>query len=323
MKMLVGILLTCAGPGLLAAQAAPAGPNPLLRQYRDGERLTYHMKGANEAWHYQIQAEGVVKKDADGTYFEEYGWSHLISDDRETALSAASTRFRQQVTLDPNRAPAFPNLSQVDSTLVGPMTDFLTFYVDLWLAAKAGAITHPGDHFYFKRGTPSSWADGGRVLIGESSVDFDLTLKELKPTYRIATVVIRHLPPEQPEIKLPVDWMREPVADTPNNWVQLEKTKDNRYLAAVGKEIFEVQATLSLVDGKILFATMDNRVQTLERECADSALTKCNGAKPHLIERRIEISLDSGSGGSTAASGKSNIRRDVEAPRDQGQAQLR
>jgi hypothetical protein len=43
--------------------------------------------------------------------------------------------------------------------------------------------------------------------------------------------------------------------------VQLEKTKDNRYLAAVGKEIFEVQTTLSLVDGKILFATMDNRVE--------------------------------------------------------------
>jgi hypothetical protein len=316
MKLRVGILLTCAASGLLAAQAASGEPNPLLRQYRDGERLTYHMKGTNEAWHYQIQAEGVVKKDADGTYFEEYGWSHLISDDQETALPAGSTSFRQQVTLDPNRGPSFPNLSQVDSRLVGPMTDFLTFYVDLWLAAKTGQITHPGDHFYFRRGTPSSWADGSRVLIGESSVDFDLTLKDVNPTDGIATVVIMHLPPEKPEIKLPADWMRKPVADTPNNWVQLQKTKDNRYLAGVGKETFEVQITPSLVDGKILFATMDNRVETLERECADSALTKCSDAKPHLIERRIEISL-------TAENGKSNTRRDVETPRDEGQAQLR
>jgi hypothetical protein len=72
------------------------------------------------------------------------------------------------------------------------------------------------------------------------------------------------------------------------------KTKDDRYLAAVGKETFEVQITLSLVDGKILFATMDNPVQTLERECADSALTKCSDAKPRFIERRIEISLERG-----------------------------
>jgi hypothetical protein len=213
MKMLLGIFLTCAASVLLAAQPASGEPNPLLRQYRDGERLTYHMKGTNETWHYQIQAEGVVKKDADGTYFEEYGWSHLISDDQEAALSAGSTSLRQRVTLDPNRGPVFPNLSQVDSRLVGPMTDFLTFYVDLWLAA---------------------------------------------------------------------------------NWVQLQRTKDNRYLAAVGKETFEVQITLSLIDGKILFATMENPVEALERECADSALTKCSDAKPHLIERRIEISLERG-----------------------------
>ncbi len=294
MKMLLGIFLTCAESVLLAAQPASGEPNPLLRQYRDGERLTYHMKGTNETWHYQIQAEGVVKKDADGTYFEEYVWSHLISDDREAALSAGSTSLRQRVTLDPDRGPVFPNLSQVDSRLVGPMTDFLTFYVDLWLAAKTGRITHPRDHFYFKRGAPNSWADGTRVLIGESSVDFDFTLKDVNPTDRIATLVIRHLPPEKPEIRLPVDWMREPVADTPNNWVQLQRTKDNRYLAAVGKETFEVQITLSLMDGKILFATMDNPVETLERECADSALTKCSDAKPHLIERRIEISLERG-----------------------------
>jgi hypothetical protein len=44
MKMLLGILLTCAESVLLAAQAASAEPNPLLRQYRDGERLIYHMK---------------------------------------------------------------------------------------------------------------------------------------------------------------------------------------------------------------------------------------------------------------------------------------
>jgi hypothetical protein len=169
------------------------------------------------------------------------------------------------------------------------MTDFLTFYVDLWLAAKTGRLVHPRDHFYFKRGTPASWADGSHVLIGQSSVDFDFTLEDINPANQTATVVVRHVPPEKPEVTLAADWMRKPVADTPNNWVQLQKIQGDKYLAAVGKETFEVQITLSLADGKILSATMVNPVQTWERECADLALTTCTDSKPHFIERRIEI----------------------------------
>jgi hypothetical protein len=35
------------------------------------------MSGVNENWHYTIQADGVVKKDAAGVYFEEFQWSHM------------------------------------------------------------------------------------------------------------------------------------------------------------------------------------------------------------------------------------------------------
>src|SRR2546425_12517893 len=58
------------------------------------------------------------------------------------------------------------------------------------------------------------------------------------------------------------------------------KTKDDRYLAAVGKETFEVQITLSLVDGKILSATLANPLQTLEPECAATAPPKSGIATP-------------------------------------------
>jgi hypothetical protein len=290
-KMLAVILLTCGGSNPLAAQALPDEQNVLLRRYRKGEKLTYHMKGINAHWHYEIQADGIVRKDSAGAYFEEYGWSSLISDNQKAALSSASLDFRQQLSLDPNHNPMFPNLSQVDSRLIGPITDLMTFYVDLWLAVRTGKLVHPGDHFSFKRSAPNSWADGTHVLTGEDAIDFDLTLKDVNRRGNTATLVVRHVPPEKIEIRLPADWMRKPVADTANNWVQVQRTKSGKYLAGVGKETFDVEAKLGLADGKILSGSMDNRVETIECECEDAALTRCSDPRAHPIRRQIEISL--------------------------------
>jgi hypothetical protein len=79
----------------------------------------------------------------------------------------------------------------------------MTFYVDLWLAVKTGKLIHAGDHFYFKRGTPNSWADGNSVLTGEDSIDFDFSLKEINRSDNTATLIIRRVPPENPEIRHP------------------------------------------------------------------------------------------------------------------------
>ena len=52
-----------------------------------------------------------------------------------------------------------------------------------------------------------------------------------------------------------------------------------------------VLITVSLADGKILSATMDNPVKTIFRTCKDEALTQCDAPKPHLIVRKVEIEL--------------------------------
>lgn len=289
--MLIKSVLLCAAIIFLLAQATVQNRSPLRRYYRDAEKLVYLMQGVNESWHYELQADGVVNKDAAGTYFEEYRWSNFVSNGQKVPLSPASADFRQQVSLDPNRAPSMPDLTQVDPKLIGPITDFMTFYVDLWLANKTGQLAHAGDHFYFKRGTPSSWADGSHVIFGETSIDFDFTLTSVNQSDKTATLVVRHVPPEKPEITLPADWMRPPIADTPNNHVEVEKTQNVSYRAAVGKETFDVQIKVSLADGKILSGTISNPVSTIERDCEDPALTKCGQQKPHNIMRRIEISL--------------------------------
>jgi hypothetical protein len=284
------LLLLCG----FTLQASPQNPPAetlglLARRYLEGEKLSYHMKGVNENWRYEIQADGVVKRDSSGKYFEEYAWPRMISDGAPATLSPATLNFRQIVSLAPETPPSFPNLSQVDPRIIGPITDWMTFYADLWLANRLNKLNHVGDHFYFKRGTPNSWADGNYVVLGEDSIDFDFTLKDVDQTVKIATLLVRHVPPEKPEIKIPAEWMRPPVSDTPNNWVEVKKRPNGKYVAEVGKETFDVEIKVSLADGKILSGKIDNPVEAVSRKCADAMLTNCTASVPHHILRQIEI----------------------------------
>lgn len=265
-------------------------PSPLARHYIDGEKITYQMKGDNDGWTYQVQASGVVKKNADGHFVEEYGWSDFKSNAGMT-LSPASLGFRQTLSLDPAISPSIPDLSKVQPFLIGPLTDMLTFYSDLWLAIRQSGLMHTGDHAYVPYGTPASWADGNYVILGEDSIDFDLTLKEVNMAAQVATVVVRHVPPAQPKVKLAAAWMQAPVADTPNNWIDVKKNQAGKFVAQVGKETFDVELKVGLKDGRILSATLDNLVQLRQRECSDAAFAECGDPSSHQIRRKIELQL--------------------------------
>jgi hypothetical protein len=291
MKTASFALILSVSPFLHGPPGPWTGPNhPLDRKYREGETLVYKMTGQNESWHYTIQADGVVRQDANGDYFEEYLWTNLVSDGQPTALSPGSDAFRQRLSLDHDQNPTPPDLSKADPKLVGPALDFLTFYSDLWLANKTGQLNHAGDHFYVKVGNPSSWANGSQVILGQSSIDFDLTLKSINASDKTAVLIVRHVPPEKSQVTLPAAWMQTPVADTPNNWVEVDKLP-GKFRASVGQETFTVEMTISLVDGKILCATMDNPVKTIARTCTDEALTQCDAPQSHEIIRKIQIVL--------------------------------
>jgi hypothetical protein len=286
------IVLTALGAvSCMCAQDAAPNRGLLERRYKDGEKLTYHMKGSNERWRYEIQASGVVKKDAEGRPIEEIGWSNLVSDGNAIPLPAASLEFRQILSLDAGRVPSVPNLATVNPMLIGPITDLLTFYADLWLSARTGKMVRAGDHHYQKVGNTASWADGNYVVLGEDSIDFDITLESVDQASQVVTLLVRHVPPANPGIKLPAAWMRDPVADTPNNWVEVSR-RDGKFIAAVGKETFDVRMKVSLADGRILSGNIENPVTARERECSDAELTKCGEARPHPILRRIELTLE-------------------------------
>jgi len=72
-------------------------------------------------------------------------------------LSHASLNFRQQLTLDPNHKPGLPNLAQVDGRLIGPITDFFTFYVDVWLSENPAVSTRRGSRIIFSVLGSKAW----------------------------------------------------------------------------------------------------------------------------------------------------------------------
>ena len=287
---IVAALVLLADIGAVAApEAKPVLP---ARRYREGETVSYHMRATNRdrvsTLEYEIQADGVVKKTTDG-YVEEFAWSGLNVGGTAIALPPESVAFRQILSLLPSRRVGIPDLSKVHPMMIGPITDLLTFYADMLIVHQGTPLGRAGDHFYFKHGAPNSWADGTYVTLGQDSIDFDVTLAALDPTARVATVVVKHVPPAEPRIAIPVEWMRQRVADTRNNWVEVTRTPQGKFAAHIGKETFTAEIKVNLDDGRIVSATLDNPVEVLERECADAALSTCGDPMRYQIRRRVEI----------------------------------
>lgn len=265
----------------------------LTRRYRDGEAIRYRLSITNQGpagtAQSALTASGTVRKDAGGRFVEEIGWTDVTVAGAPFALPAASAAFRERLSLDPGaETDGTGDLTEVRPVLLGPIADLATFYTDLRLA-RAGTLAAPGDHFHVKGGQPTSWADGRRAIVAEDSVDFDVTLQRLDQAARTATVGVRHVPADPPQIKVPTEWMRDPVADTPNNWVEVEPAASGRFSARVGEETVDVTLTISLADGHLIGATLARRVQVLERQCSDGALRACGPPVTYELAHHVDL----------------------------------
>jgi hypothetical protein len=283
------VLLTIAAAfALLAAQNVPHAERLLSRRYVEGERVQYLMKGQDGGSTYEVRINGTTKKASDGRFVEEFAWTDMVANGAPRALADTSQAFRLAVTLEGGAPFEMPDLSKAPG-LIGPVTDLMTFYSDLFLAMHQGALRKAGDHFYFPSPMTSSWADGTVVVLGEDHIDFDITLTAVDAA-RVATLLIKHVPPSVPKIRLPADWMHARVAEMPNNWVLVRKTASG-FAASVGQETFDVTLNVDISNGKIVSARMENPVTKITRACSDAALTQCGDAQATPLLRRIELSL--------------------------------
>jgi hypothetical protein len=261
----------------------------LQRRYREGDVSHYVMDGKNDGREYTIRATDTVKRDPNGRFYEEIGWSDYVSNTPQ-ASTPASLAPLQTVSLDdPVSYMKVPNLAGIQPIFIGPITDTLTFYSDLLLAIKA-KLAYEGKKDYVSRSTPNSWADGERILLGQDVVDFALTVVSVNPTDHTETLLIRHLPPPVLHIQQPVKWMENQQPSTPNNFVQVSKEQDG-FVAETGRETFDVQLKIDTRDGRIISASMHNPVVLRTRTCKNRELTRCGSERPRTILRDITFSL--------------------------------
>lgn len=271
----------------LPAQRAPEDAASLQRRYADGTALRYLMTGDNDGWHYTVRATDTVKRDANGRYYEEIGWSDFTSDAQQT-LTPASLALRQTVSLDdPASYMRVPNLADVQPLLIGPITDTLTFYSDLLLAEQA-KLVQPGQTAYVSRTTPNSWADGQRVLLGQDVVDFSLSVESVNPAQHTEHLLVHHVPPPVLHVEQPAKWMQEVASAKPNNFVQVSR-EGERFNAETGKENFDVTLVVDTRDGSILSAALRNPVVLTTRLCTDREATQCGAESHKTILREVTL----------------------------------
>lgn len=292
-------LLAPAGAWCQAQEPAPApalAPAPariLARKYVEGETVAYEMRATNQSrlrtLKYSARTSGIVRKEPGSGFYEELEWTALVVDGDPVDLPQPSRIFRERLSLAPDAVMRIPSLAQLHPNLIGPVLDLLNIYADLALAARMDGLANAGDHVRFDHNRPNSWADGRFVLVGEDAIDFDLTLSELDRAGKTATLIVRHVPPASPAIRITAEWMRKPVAGTANNWTQVATYAPGKYTAAVGSELIEVRIVVDLSTGRILSATMENPVEVLERECEDLEAKRCGEPVRYRIIRTIEL----------------------------------
>jgi hypothetical protein len=137
LPLVLTVVLVHVAPTIAAQQAATQA-GTLQRRYTGGAVSHCLMTGNNDGWQYTIQATDVVKRDTNGRYYEEIGWSDLTSNAQQ-ALTPASLALRQTVSLDdPASYMRVPNLANVQPLLIGPITDTLTsIAISCWLCRQS------------------------------------------------------------------------------------------------------------------------------------------------------------------------------------------
>jgi hypothetical protein len=297
LALVAALLLTGCARAVKETPAGPPAETPaplgLRRTYTEGEIFKYkleldHSTTGTDASTAVSSATVTVKKRADGVFYEAWQWTGIQKNGREIKLPPESRDFRQLLSLDAGFKLAIPDLSKI-YPLIEPVTDALTFYADVRLAARKGLLLKAGDHVFVEHGLPNSWA-GGPTVLGRDCVNFDLTLTEVNAAENTATLRAMHVPTAQGCGAAPAPWMEKPVSDTPNNWYQVRKEGRSIYLAGMATETFDDEIIISLSDGRIISASQRNRVEGETRTCMDEQLTRCGAPGKFVIVRNIRLS---------------------------------
>ncbi|MBI3555390.1 MAG: hypothetical protein HY074_03890 [Deltaproteobacteria bacterium] len=261
----------------------------LTRRYREGEVYGYYIFnrqfiGSDLDNSYEGHATARVVAEPTGAMHEEFEWHDITKNGKKHPIAP---EYRQILSLAVGGKMIFPPTAMI----TGATTDTMNFYVNEMLAIKK-ALRKVGDHELVSlNGKPSPWLDRARGFNGFDCQDFDIMLTAIDGNY--ATVKVANIPPLHGCTRPPlVAWMNSRVADTENNFFEIERQADGTYHASYGKEIIDTELHIDLGTGRIISGFMHNTVHYLQRVCKDESVLDCGEPKDKSLARETVLVLE-------------------------------
>ncbi len=259
----------------------------LERKYVEGEILKYRIlnsyySNGNPTGGYEGNAISIVKKGADGVFFEELQWNKITKNGIQIEVPL---EFRQHVSHDPNFKMGLPPKGLANTAA---LLDTLNFYANYFVAAKS-KVRNINDHDYVdNKGIPATWTDGNVVIFGADCIDFEITLVSVKGDYasfRVANVPSKNICNYSYPTEL--KWLNRFMKNTSNNWFNVIDLKDGSYVIQYGLETINTIININLSTGKIVSASMHNPVIHQTAVCKGLAENTCGKFKEESLSREV------------------------------------
>jgi len=253
---------------------------------------TYYENGAFKR---EEVAESVHEVPARGLPRERIRFTSLTkrteggTEDLSEAIAAFPPYEASVANADDPDALALPDIKGWDMGVVGPVTDLHTFLVAVSPQVGADKVTRAGETHTLPEAPKASWANGENIPVGEDCIRISVTLVEMNAETAIYRTTF--MPPESACLEMLKPWMEaEVVEGAPNNFQQ-QMNLGGAAAVMWGREEFVVTSTVRRSDGRILSATMDNRLDLRLKVGCDANLNSCKHELPMKIRRDLTLEL--------------------------------
>jgi hypothetical protein len=266
------------------------------RKYKTGETYRYKltMEEIHDGkWdHTNISiCELRVIKDSIGIPYDEVRWisrKTINAKDTIDATAAALSVKPYSISLDPKGKFDLPGIEV--PVMTEPKQDFNTFFVAVSPMIGATKLNKKGDSILTKEPVIADFSNGSTILKGQDCIGFSVKMTGI--TKRQAMFHTSFFPPSRPCLTFLTPDMNTPVVtDTINNFQMVMQTGPEQYVVQYGREFFYINSTVQKSDGKIINATMFNKLNLKLKINCDKEYKKCQFEMPLSEQRNLRLEL--------------------------------
>ena len=264
------------------------------RKYKAGEVYRYKLtmdEFHDGKWdHTNIAVcELKVIKDSSGVLYDEVRWvskKTLSTKDTVDGTADALSVKPYRISLDPKGRIDLPKI-EVPS-LTEPIQDFNTFFVAVSPLVGATRLNKKGDSIINKEPVKADFSNGANILKGEDCIGFYVKIADI--TKKNVMLYTSFYPPSQPCLSFLSPDMNTPVVtDTINNFQMVMQLSPDKYLVQYGRESFYINSTMQRPDGKLISATMFNKLNLKLKINCDKDYKGCQFEMPFAEERKLTL----------------------------------